>query len=330
MSTLLVLSRDEVESLLDPGALIDAVATAMADLSAGRASMPNRVAALVPERSGLLGAMPGYVPSLNALAAKLVTLFPANADGPLPTHQALLGVFDPDTGEPVAIMDGTAITALRTGAGSALSARLLARADARVLTIVGTGVQARAHARTVPLVRELTELRIAGRDAAKAELLAGELREGGLPARAVRSPADAIRGADVVCAATHALEPVIRREWLSPGTHVTSVGYNPQGRELDDATVADALVIVESRDAALAPVPAGANDLSQPIRDGVITAAHIHAEIGELVSGTRPGRSSDEQITLYKSVGVAVQDTAAAALVLDLARRRRVGAQVVI
>ncbi len=327
---MLVLSRADVESLLEPLALIDAVATAMADLSAGRASMPNRVAALVPERDGLLGAMPGYVPSLGALAAKLVTLFPGNAGGPLPTHQALLGVFDPETGEPLAVMDATAITALRTGACSALSTRLLARADARVLAIVGTGVQARAHARTVPLVREFGELRVAGRSTEKAERLAAELRAEGLPARAAGSCAEAIRGADVVCATTHAVEPVVRREWLSPGTHVTSVGYNPQGRELDDATIADALVVVESRETALAPVPAGANDLTQPIRDGVIAADHVHAEIGELVDGSRPGRTSGEQITVYKSVGVAVQDTAAAALVIALARERGSGRHVAI
>jgi alanine dehydrogenase len=320
----LVLSRADVEALLEPLELIDAVATAMRDLSEGRASMPSRLAALVPERDGLLAAMPGYVRSLGALAVKLVTLFPLNADGPLPTHQALLAVFDPETGEPVAIMDGSAITALRTGAGSALSTRLLARANARVLAIVGTGVQARAHARAVTLVRDFAELRVAGRDEGKAGRLAAELRADGLPARAAPSYADAIRGADVVCATTHSLEPVVRREWLAPGTHVTSVGYNPKGRELDDATVVDALVVVESRDTALAPVPAGANDLTEPLRDGLIGPGHIHAEIGELVAGTRPGRSSSEQITLYKSVGVAVQDAAAAALVLD--RARAVGA----
>jgi alanine dehydrogenase len=320
----LVLSRADVEALLEPLELIDAVATAMRDLSEGRASMPSRLAALVPERDGLLAAMPGYVRSLGALAVKLVTLFPLNADGPLPTHQALLAVFDPEAGEPVAIMDGSAITALRTGAGSALSTRLLARANARVLAIVGTGVQARAHACAVTLVRDFAELRVAGRDEGKAERLAAELRADGLPARAAPSYADAIRGADVVCATTHSLEPVVRREWLAPGTHVTSVGYNPKGRELDDATVVDALVVVESRDTALAPVPAGANDLTEPLRDGLIGPGHIHAEIGELVAGTRPGRSSSEQITLYKSVGVAVQDAAAAALVLD--RARAVGA----
>lgn len=325
---MLVLSRRDVESLLDPLELIDAVASAMADLSAGRAAAPDRVAAHVPERDGLLAAMPGYVPSLGALAAKLVTLFPGNADGPLPTHQALLGAFDPGTGEPVAVMDATALTELRTAAGSALSVRLLARPDARVVAIAGTGVQARAHARAVALVREPSELRVGGRSAAKAEAVARDLRDEGLPARAAASIEEAVRGADVVCATTHSLEPVLRREWLAPGVHVTSVGYNPRGRELDDATVADALVVVESRATALAPAPAGANDITRPIRDGVIGPDHVHAEIGELVAGTRPGRTAPDQITLYKSVGVAVQDAAAAALVLARARAAGAGTQV--
>jgi alanine dehydrogenase len=325
---MLVLSRRDVEALLEPRELIDALASAMADLSAGRAANPNRVAALVPERDSLLAAMPGYVPSLGALTAKLVTLFPGNAGGPLPTHQAVLGAFDPESGEPMAFMDATAITELRTAAGSALSVRLLARADARVVAIAGTGVQAGAHARAVPLVRDVTELRIAGRSAAKAEALARELRDDGLPARAARSVEEAVRGADIVCAATHALEPVMRREWLSPGAHVTSVGYNPDGRELDDATVADAVVVVESRATALAPPPAGANDLTRPIAAGLFTADHVHAEIGELVAGTRPGRTAPEQITVYKSVGVAVQDAAAAALVLAKARKTGAGSRV--
>jgi alanine dehydrogenase len=325
---MLVLARRDVEALLDVRELIDALATAMADLSAGRAVAPDRVAAPVAERDGLLAAMPGYVPSLGALTGKLVTLFPRNADGPLPTHQALLGAFDPETGEPVALMDATAITELRTAAGSALSVRLLARADAQVLGIAGTGVQARAHARAVALVRDIADVRIGGRSAAKAEAVARELREEGLPARAAASIEDAVRDADIVCATTHALEPVIRRGWLSPGVHVTSVGYNPEGREVDAATVADALVVVESRATALAPAPAGANDITRPIRDGVIGPEHVHAEIGELVEGLRPGRTAAEQITLYKSVGVAVQDAAAAALVLARARETGAGARV--
>jgi ornithine cyclodeaminase/alanine dehydrogenase-like protein (mu-crystallin family) len=329
----LLLSAREVEELLDVDALIDALAGAMVDLSAGRASVPNRVGARVDERDGLLAAMPGYTPSAGALASKLVTLFPHNAASGLPVHQALIAVFDPADGRPAALLDGTAITAIRTGAGSALATRMLARDNAATLAILGTGVQARSHARAVTRVRSFAELRVAGRDRAKAETLAQELgNELDVPVRAATSWQEACDGADVVCATTAALEPVVRREWLAQGSHVTSVGYHPQGREVDDATVADAVVVVESRAAALTPVPAGSNDprsndLLQPIARGLI-AAHDIAEIGELVAGSKPGRSSSEQITLYKSVGVAVQDGAAAALVLRTARERGTGVDV--
>ena len=324
---MIVLTGAQVEALLDLDALIEALAAAMVDLSAGRASVPDRVAALVPE--GLLAAMPGFVPSAGVLMSKLVTLFPRNAELGIPTHQAVIVAFDPHTGRPAALLDGTAITALRTGACSALSARLLARTDAAVLAILGTGVQARSHARALCRVRPIREIRIAGRDPAKAAALAAEL-SGALPAevRAVSSYREALAGADIACAATHAIEPVVRREWLSAGVHVTSVGYNPNGREVDDATVADALICVESRSAALAPFPAGSNDLLMPIRDGVITADAVHAELGELLAGTRPGRSSADQITLYKSVGVAVQDAVAAGLVLAAAREHGTGQEI--
>ncbi len=325
----LVLGRSQVEALLDVDALIDALASAMADLSAGRASAPERVAALVPEREGFLAAMPGYVPSAGVLMSKLVSLFPRNAGTALPTHQALIVVCDPDTGEPTALLDGTAITAARTGACSALSARLLAREEATVLAVLGTGVQARSHARAMCRVRPIREIRVAGRDPAKAAGVADELSSVlEAEVRAASTYAEALDGADIVAAATHALEPVVRRAWLAPGVHVTSVGYNPAGREVDDATVAEALVCVESRQAVLAPFPAGSNDLLVPIRDGVITAEHVHAELGELVAGTRPGRTSPDQITLYKSVGVAVQDAVAAALVVTAAHDRAVGEEV--
>jgi len=147
-------------------------------------------------------------------------------------------------------------------------------------------------------------------------------------AETVHSYRDALDGAGIACAASHAGEPVIRLRWLTPGVHVTSVGFNPDGREIDDATIAAALVCVESRQAALAPFPAGSNDLLIPIQEGIITAGHIHAELGELVDGRKPGRSSREQITLYKSVGVAAQDAAAAALVIAAARERGAGQQI--
>ncbi len=323
---MLVLTRAEVEDLLDLDRLIEALAVAMEDLSAGRASMPSRMAAVVEDQDAFLASMVSYSPAGRALAAKLVSVFPNNAGGPLPTHQAVICAFDPTSGEPVALMDGTHITAMRTAAGSALATRLLAREDAARIAVLGTGVQARAHAHLIPRVRRLSEVRVAGRDPAAARAVAQELsRELEMPVVAVDTYAEALRDADIVCATTHSVEPVVRREWLTRGVHVNSVGYNPAGREVDDTTVADALVVVESRAAALAPFPSGANDLTQPLAAGVIDADHVHAEVGELVAGTRDGRRSADQITLYKSVGVAVQDAAAAALVLAAAAERGVG-----
>jgi len=314
---MIVVSRAEVEARLDLDALIDALAHAHADLSAGRASMPTRIGAQVAERDAVLAAMPAYLPSAGALTTKLVTLFPENAGTRLPTHQAVIVAFDPETGEPLALLDGTAITAVRTGAASALSVRLLAPEDASTLAILGSGVQARSHARAIARVRRLQTIRVASREPEAVEALVGELRaELGVDVEAAGSYEEAVRGADLVAATTHSPQPVVEREWLEPGAHVTSVGVNPHGREVDGLVVRDALVVVESRAAALAPFPAGSNDLLWPIRDGLIGESHIHAELGELVLGTRPGRTHPRQITLYKSVGVAVQDAAAASLVL--------------
>jgi alanine dehydrogenase len=311
---MLVLGRADVEALLDLDALVDALAEAFVDLSGGRASMPQRVAAF--SGHGLLGVMPAYLPSANLLETKLVTLFERNAGTELPTHQAAIAVFDPERGALTALMDGTYITATRTAAGSALSTRLLARDDARVLAICGTGVQARTHARAVARVRAIEEIRIAGRDRAKADALAADV--GG---NAVDSFEAAVRGADVVCATTHSPEAVVRRAWLAPGTHVTSVGVNPEGAELEESLVANANVFVESREAVLAPFPAGANDLRG-------LAPERLTELGEVLNGARPGRTDAEQVTVYKSVGVGVMDAAAAALVLRVAAERGAGVEV--
>ena len=305
---MLVLTRPEVEELLDLDDLVDALARAHEELSAGRASLPPRIAAFTDD--GLLGAMPGYVPS-GGLGCKLVSLFAQNTE--LPTHQAAIVLFDASTGMLLALMDGTYITAIRTAAAAALAARLLSREDARVLAILGTGVQAESALRTFAAVRDWSEIRIAGRNPAKAQELAG--RAG---ATAVASFEDAVRGADVVHAATHSPEPVVRLDWVAPGAHVGSVGFNSAGPEVDPALVRAATLVVESRESAFAPPPSGARDL-----EGVDPASA--AELGELVAGTRPGRTSPEEITLYKSVGIAVQDLAAATLVLAAARERGAG-----
>jgi len=306
----LVLTRSDVEELLDLDALMGALARAHEELSSGATSMPPRIAAMTAQ--GLLGAMPAYLPSAG-LGCKLVTLFPGNTDRP--SHQAAIVLFDPENGTPVALMDGTYITATRTAAAAALAARLLARADAKILAIIGTGVQAHTHARAFGAIRDWAEIRVAGRDPEKTAALAAELG-----ARAT-SFEDAIRGADVVAAATHSPEPVVRAEWVAPGTHVSSVGYAVPGSELDPELVRAATIVVESRESSFAPPPGGAAELA-----GVDPASV--AELGELVSGSRRGRATPVEITLYKSVGVAVQDLAAAALVLAAAKEREVGLEI--
>lgn len=319
---MLILTAAEVERLLDLDDLVEAVADALADLSAGRASVPQRIAATVAERHAILAAMPAFLPSAGALTTKLVSLFPENRDRP--THQALICAFDPTNGTPLAVMDGTYITEARTAAGSALSTRLLARADASSVAVIGTGAQARAHVRALVRDPRFSRVVVAGRRKEAAAALADELG-----VEAADSIEAAVRAADVVCAATDTDSPVVRREWLRPGTHVNSVGFNTAGEgELDLDTIRDGLLFVESRAAALAAPPTGSVELYRALQSGAIRPDHVRAEIGELVAGTAAGRTDDEQITLYKSVGVAVQDAAAAALVLKAAESRGIGAQV--
>jgi ornithine cyclodeaminase len=317
---LLFLGKSDVDRLLDVDALIDALAAAMTDLSEGRASVPPRTFAMVADR-GLLAAMPAYLGTNDVLAAKLVLVFPGNASKGLETHQAIVGVFDAQTGVPVAVMDGASITATRTAAGSALATRTLARADAKVLAIVGTGVQARSHARAVTRVCDFDEVIVAGRTPDKVAALADEVG-----AKAASSVEEAVGAADVVCTCTHATQAVVLREWLKSGTHVNAVGFT-SGPELDPAIFDGAVVAVESRDAAIGEHPNGAVDLTTAIEQNLLGIDDVR-EIGEILSGTRPGRTNDEEITVYRSVGVAVQDAAAAQLVFDEAVRRGAGTDV--
>ncbi|MEA2453365.1 MAG: alanine dehydrogenase [Actinomycetota bacterium] len=301
---MLILNRAEVEELLDLDVLIDALAPAFVELSAGRASVPPRVAALAPD--GFLGVMPGYVE--GTLAVKLVNVFNANHAKGLPSHQAVIALFDSSDGTPLAIMDGTAITAVRTACTSALATRELARKGARTLAVIGAGVQGRAHLQAIPRVRDFGEIRVSSRSRDHAVSLASEF-----DAVASDDFESAVRGADVVCLCTDATTPVIDRRWLSSGAHVTSVGASFGGGELDEATVRDGLLVVESR-VAFEPPPAGAFELQ-----GHDPASA--AELGEILSGAHPGRTSDEAITVYKSMGHAVEDATAARLVYDAATR---------
>ena len=308
---LLYLRRADVERLLDIDLMLEALANALIIFSSGITSVPPRTGARVGER-GLLGAMPGYVPGV-ALEVKLVSVFPGNHRQGLPSHQGLILVFDEETGAPLALMDGTYITAIRTGGTAAVAARVLAREDASVLAILGSGVQGASHLETFQRVRDFKEIRVASRDPLKAKALAAR------HPRASYSDSfeTAVRGADVVACCTDAREPILRREWLKPGVHVSSVG-GTWGPELDAATIGAGRVFVEWRGAATNAPPAGAIEL-QGIDAGSVT------EVGEVLAGIKPGRESRDEVTIYKSTGHAVEDAAAARLVYDRAKAEGAG-----
>jgi alanine dehydrogenase len=290
----LILTRADVEAALAPDALIDAVASAFAALSSGAVTAPPRQALELPD--GAVLTMPGRRDGGPAVV-KLVGVFPGNVALGLEPHPAIVCLLDPATGRCIAVLDGEAITGRRTAAATAVSVRALARTDARVLAVVGAGVQARAHLELVPRVREFAEVRVVARDRAAAERLAGEFG-----AAAAAEPGDA----DVICLTTSAREPVLRRAAVAPGTHVTSVGYAPPGGELDPELAASARLFVETR-GVFAPPPAGAGELAGLDPDAA-------TELGEVLSGRARGRTAPEEITVYKAVGHVAEDAAAAEL----------------
>lgn len=298
---MLVLSRTDVEGLLAPDVLLDAVAGAFRSLSLGEVVAPPRQGVAV-ERGAVL-TMPGRLAG-GPVVVKLVGVFPQAAN----THPAVICLLDSDTGQALAVMDGNHVTAMRTAAGSALSVRLAACEDRRVLAIVGSGVQARAHLRM--LAPQFEEVRVSARDGAAAERLAEEFGGGVAP------PGDA----HVICLATGAPEPVLVAGEVAPGAHVTSVGYAPPGGELDPVLAREGRLLVETR-AAFSPPPAGCAELA-----GLDPACAT--ELGEILLGRAPGRTSPDEITVYKATGHVAEDAAAAELVYRLAREAGVGREI--
>jgi ornithine cyclodeaminase/thiomorpholine-carboxylate dehydrogenase len=308
---ILLLGEADVRRLLDLEALLGALADEFMALSRGQVVAPLRSEVAVPD-AGLLLAMPAYR-SGRKIAVKLVSVFHGNEALGIPSHQALICLFDPATGTPLALMDGASITAMRTAGVAALSTWLLARDTARVLAIVGAGVQGRAHLTMLPRVRDFAEVRIASLRLAHAEQLAAADPR----ACAVASVADAVRGADVVCLCTNSGAPVIELDWLAPGAHVTSVGYRPPGGELHRRVIEAGRLFVETR-LSFAPPPAGCAELVGLDRSRGM-------ELGEVLLGTAPGRQSAAEITVYKAMGHACEDMAAASLVYERALREAVG-----
>jgi len=301
--TLRFFTEDEVRARLPIADLIDVMERALVEFSAGRVQQPVRTVLEFGEARSLFGLMPSYVPVLPALGAKMVTVCAGNAQRGLDTHQAVIVMLDPQTGVAEAILDGRYITEVRTAAVSAVSVRYLARQDSQVLGILGSGVQARSHWEALRLVRNFREVRAWSPNADRLRKFADETGVVAMP-----SAEAVVRGADVVVAATASPTPVIQNEWVDDGTHIIAVGSCvPWQRELDPALVARARLVVDSRAAAVKE----AGDVVMGINEGRWTAEHIAAELGEL-----PARRNDREITVFKSLGLAVEDIFAAHMVL--------------
>jgi alanine dehydrogenase len=306
-----ILSEADVRAVLTTSELIEEMERALAAFSAGEVNQPLRAVVEIREHEAFFAAMPALLERGPALGVKLVTVYPGNLERGLPSHMATILLFDPDTGAPVAMMDGRYITEARTAAVSALSVRLLARRDAQTLAILGSGVQARSHLEALRTVWQFRDIRAWS---PTRERLMEFVGDSGRIVRAAETAEDAVRGAGVIVLVTSSTTPVIESDWLSPGAHVISVGAcRPALREMDPALVARGRLFVDSRTSALAE----SGDVVQGIRENRFDAGHIAGELGELILGRVAGRTSEDQVTIFKSLGLAVEDVAAARLVLS-------------
>lgn len=327
---MLVLDAADVRRALPMAAAIEAMKRAFAALSDGRAVVPERIHLAVEPHDGVSLVMPALVDDdgEETLAVKVVSLFDRNAERGLARIQAAVLVLEADTGRPVALLQGATLTAIRTGAASGAATDLMARPDSRTVAILGAGVQARVQLEAVCTVRPIETVRVYDPlEGAVASLVDEMAGRSPIPAdvRAASDAREAVAEADVVCAATTSRTPVFCDADLKAGVHVNAVGsYQPDVQEVPAETVVRARLVVDSRHAALAET----GDLIRPIRDGLITADHVRAELGELVLGRAKGRTSDEQVTLFKAVGVAVQDAVAARAALKRAEQLGLGQQV--
>ncbi len=318
-----VLSADDITRLLPMRDCIEVMERALAAFARGEVVQPVRLMTRTADESGVLALMPAHVGGIG-FGFKAVTVFHDNDARGLPSHQGVITLLDAETGTPVALMDGTRITAIRTAAVSAVATRHLARTDASVATIIGTGVQARAHAEALACVRELSEIRIVGRRPDAAQQLAAELADR-LPARAFDDAAAALDGADIVATVTASPAPVFAPEAIAPGTHINAVGaYTATTREVPSETVAAARVFVDDRTAALSE----AGDLLLAIADGAIDESHVVGTLGEVLIGQVQGRTDAQQITIFESLGLGLEDIAAASHVCGRALEDGIGTDV--
>ena len=323
---MLVLSEKEVVGLLEWEEITAALEQAHRQYSGGRAVMPVRLVTPVPEINGRITSMPGYLSENKALGMKVVTYFPHNPRHGLPIILATIMLYSAESGKLIAVMDGTSITTARTACASAMATRRLAKPETPVLGVLGAGVQARAHIRALTKMRKISHIKIFDIAAGSALRVKEEIeREVGIEIQPVSSAQEAVEGSDLLVTVTTAKEPILRAAWLKPGVHINAIGsHRPDLREIDAATLADAKIFVDSREAVMAEC----GDILLAIQENAITADSIHAEIGEVLLNKKPGRTSPSERTLYKAVGIAIQDVATASLVYQKALRQNVGTHI--
>jgi ornithine cyclodeaminase/alanine dehydrogenase-like protein (mu-crystallin family) len=306
----LVVNGSETRRLLPMDECIDVMSDALAALARGEAIVPLRQIMWLPEKVGALGMMPSYIGNIDAVGLKVITVFPGNQGTKYDSHQGAVLLFEARHGQLLAIMDATSITAIRTGAVSGAATRLLARRDAGTLAILGSGVQARTHLAAMLHTRPIQKVRVWSRDAERAQRFADrESRRHATAISAVPTVQDAVKECDIICTTTSAREPILRGEWIAPGTHINAVGSSvPFARELDSTAVKIARLFVDRRESALNE----AGDFLLAKKDGVIDESHIVGEIGEVMIGQIDGRRTSDEITLFKSLGLGIEDLAAA------------------
>ncbi len=324
-----ILTQDEVAKAVNMAEAIETVKKAFIQLSSGKTEMPLRTQVQVEKRKGVTLFMPAYLADSGAMGAKIVSVFPNNQEKKLPTVHAVVIVVDAETGRPTAVMDGTYLTALRTGAASGVATDLLSRKDALVAAIFGAGTQSRTQLEAICTVRSIEKVWVYDVVPRAAVAYVEEMKKHGNPIPAdifvAESPEQAVSEADVICAATTSFRPVFNDSDLKPGVHINGVGsYTPEMQEIPAPTVVRSKVIIDSRQAALAE----AGDLIIPVEGGLISDKNIHGEIGELAAGEISGRESEEETTFFKSVGLAVQDVSVAELVLRRANEMGLGLDV--
>ncbi|RMF83455.1 MAG: ornithine cyclodeaminase family protein [Nitrospinota bacterium] len=317
--SLRILTSSDIVQALPMAQAIEGMKQAYAQLSTGQVSMPLRSRIEIPACDGVTLFMPVHVTGSNDLAVKVVSVFGQNPRRNLPLLHAVVLALDAETGQPVALLEGNTLTAIRTGAGSGAATDLLARPDAAVVAILGSGTQARTQLEAVCTVRSIRSVRVYSPNPAHVEAFVREMAgKGPIPqdVRGVSTPQEAVQGADIICTATNSATPVFEGRYLKAGAHINAIGsYTTEMQEVDAETVRRALVVVDARESVLAE----AGDLVIPLQRGEITLEHIHAELGEIIAGHKPGRTSPEQITYFKSCGVAVQDAVAARIALERA-----------